>query len=121
MTYLVKGMQREAVETLEKARDLTGDGSVVLAGLAHARAVGGDRSDAERLLREFGDRGDVSPVSLASLHLDVGDREGAFRLLAKAVEERAPLSNVLKMDPLFAGLRGDPGFRALLRQMRLAD
>ncbi|MGH9490991.1 MAG: TPR end-of-group domain-containing protein, partial [Terriglobales bacterium] len=65
-------------------------------------------------------RGYVSPYALAELAALAGDRDQAFRLLARAVRERDSWLAYARADPALAALRSDPRWPALLRRVHLA-
>jgi hypothetical protein len=58
-------------------------------------------------------------ASLPWTHHGLGETDEAFKWLARAVEERDPKIVYLRTKPFWDGLRGDPRFQALVRQMRL--
>jgi len=84
--------------------------------LANALAVAGKRQEAFRVLdrvqnvpwRAFGE---------APVHTALGEKDEAFRSLQKAIDLRAPLVILLKVDPRFDSLRQDSRFPDLLRPM----
>ncbi len=49
----------------------------------------------------------------------LGDKEQAFEYLNKAIEKRQSQLNMLKVEPTFDSLRGDPRFDELLRRVGL--
>jgi len=53
------------------------------------------------------------------VYTGLGEKDEAFRSLEKAVDLRAPLITLLKVDPRFDSLRQDPRFPNLLRRMDL--
>jgi hypothetical protein len=53
---------------------------------------------------------------IAGVYATLGDRDEAFRVLEKALEERQVLVNI-KVDPPFENLHSDPRWPALLRRM----
>jgi serine/threonine-protein kinase len=59
----------------------------------------------------------VSPLDLARLHAQVGNREQAFQALALAVAERSPGLVHLKVDRAWDHVRADPRFAAIVRQV----
>jgi serine/threonine-protein kinase len=95
----------------------------LLARLAELEALSGERGSAERRLRALEARAShevVSPVDLAIAHTALGDRDGAFRLLEKACDDRDENLVLLKVDRRLAPLRSDPRFPAFLRRIGLA-
>ena len=62
----------------------------------------------------------VSPYHMAYVHTGLGDYDRAMDWLERACEERAGGVFGVKGSFLFAPLRGQPRFQALLRKMNLA-
>jgi DNA-binding winged helix-turn-helix (wHTH) protein len=56
----------------------------------------------------------VDACSMAVLREALGDRDGAFAELARAVDERSAGLMAIELDPKMDGLRGDPRFKALV-------
>jgi len=71
---------------------------------------------AEKALRT-GSRA-ASLIEFAGLRLMRGDRKAAIDALTRAFDHGARSYGFLAPDPLFAPLRGDPAFRALLERMK---
>ena len=59
----------------------------------------------------------VSPLDLARLQAQIGEREAAFASLALAVTERSPGLVHLKLDRAFDRIRADQRFAAVVRQV----
>ena len=120
--YIVKGMPREAITQLQKARALLGENVVpgVLASLANAYAAAGERGKAQEALTELkqlSQRRYVAPYEFATAYLGLGDKEQALAYLEKAYEERSGALSYLKVDPIYDPLRSDPRFQDLLRRL----
>jgi hypothetical protein len=64
------------------------------------------------MLPDLGDRS--APVYAA-----LGDKDAAFRLLFKSIEERRDWPIFIKADPPFDSLHSDPRWTVLLRRMNL--
>jgi hypothetical protein len=60
-----------------------------------------------------------SNVSLALVHLALGDRTRALNLVEQAFRERELYFLLLKSDPRFASLRAEPRCQTLLRSIGL--
>ena len=86
--------------------------------LANALAVAGKREEAMQLL-ETVEYAPWKAVGEALVYTGLGEKDEAFRSLEKAIELRAPFIMVLKEDPRFDSLHGDPRFQSLLRRMNL--
>jgi TolB-like protein/Tfp pilus assembly protein PilF len=74
------------------------------------------RKTAEELEAAMKDRY-VCPFELASVYVELGDREQAFRLLEKGYREHSICMQFTKFDPRFDPLRPDPHFRDLERRL----
>jgi hypothetical protein len=62
----------------------------------------------------------VSSASLAQVPVGLGGRGAALDRLEEAYAERAAELAWLNVRPVFAGLRDEPRFTTLLKQMRLS-
>ncbi len=121
LAYEAKGMHREAGEILKKGVALTQGAPPLAALLAHVHAAAGEGAEASRLLGQFRQRDDITPVVMALLSMDTGNRDQAFAWLDRGVEEHSMFIDELKVEPLYDSLRTDPRFTALLRKMRLSQ
>jgi TolB-like protein/DNA-binding winged helix-turn-helix (wHTH) protein/Tfp pilus assembly protein PilF len=108
--YRQMGKYAEAIETAQLLRRASG-GESRLADLAHSYALMGKRAEAQRLLK-----GLDGPLAAAA-HAVLGEKDQAFELLFRLVEEREDFVFTVKSDPQFAILHGDPRWRELLRRM----
>jgi eukaryotic-like serine/threonine-protein kinase len=128
-TYRVLGLtlahasELDAAErTLREAMELPGAGTYTLATLGYVLARAGKRADAEGLLGQLHvvARHDyVSPVSFATLHLGLGDREESLDWIERAHADHRGWMAYLKVNPLLDGLRSEPRFQALVAAMGL--
>jgi hypothetical protein len=96
------------------------------AALARDYAAGGYNVALRNLYRGVLDgltaankEGWVSPVAFALVYTKLGDANRAFEWLEKAYAERAPWLAMLRADPDFEPLRGDPRFAALAKRIGL--
>jgi serine/threonine-protein kinase len=92
----------------------------LLAGV-YGEALGGcgrreeARAVLETLRRESAIRW-VDPISMANVHLGLGEMDNAVAALSQALEERSPLVTFLRAHPSFKPLLGDPRFRQLVAE-----
>ena len=121
--YENKGQLAEAIAQYEKAAQLNSD-PAVQASLARAYALAGRKEQARTILDNLttASRQRYIPAySLAVIHLSLGDKEEALRLLAKSYEDRAPFDTgvfgSIKIDRRLDPLRGDPRFEAIARKV----
>jgi len=125
--YEQKGLHEQAIAEFKKAVELSNKNSppfspFYLAGLGHAYAVAGRRSDAQQILQGLLDRAKHSYVSafdIAVIYVALGDKDTAFAWLNKAVTERSTFLVYSKWDPRLDPLRSDPRFQVLLRRIGL--
>jgi TolB-like protein/Tfp pilus assembly protein PilF len=119
--YLVQGRYDDALAELDKVRQWSSSETETLRARIHARA--GRRAEALRVLREMegrSGRGHVPASRLGKVWLDLGDRDRAFALFAKACSsERDSVLHYLKSDPSFDPIRSDPRFKQLLKCVHL--
>ena len=120
LMYAEHKKAEEAVAALQKAANQDPENPQVIACLAYAHALAGNRDEAERVLvwlEEQGRKGYVSPFLQASIHAGLGENDRAIALLEKGYEVRATEMVYLKTEPFFEPLRPDPRFQDLLRRM----
>jgi TolB-like protein/Flp pilus assembly protein TadD len=116
------GRPAEARAEYERAIGLVGREPILLGRLASASAAEGDLPTARRLVGELealqADR-HVLPSILARAHAAMGDPDGAFRCLDRAVEERDTTLVLLPHWPGYDPVRSDPRYEKLLERVRL--
>jgi TolB-like protein/Flp pilus assembly protein TadD len=125
--YEDKGQLAEAIAQYEKATQLNPD-PAVLASLARAYALAGRKEEARKILdnltTESGQRY-IPAYSLAVIHLSLGEKEEALRLLEKSYDDLAPFDTgvygSIKIDRRLEPLRADPRFQALVRKVMSGD
>ena len=122
MAYEQKGRWPEALSELKQAVALTHDSADMLVRLAHTQALSGQREEASQLLAKLQQGNTDNTLSaylLAQVCLALGDREQALALLTRAVAQRDEAVLWLTIDPRLDGLRKEPRFQALVRQVGL--
>jgi adenylate cyclase len=125
--FRAKGMFKEAVSELEKAREFLGSSSSGLGDLGMAYALSGEKAKAAEvlsLLEEHLQRGDLVNAEIASVHLGLGNKEKALEYLDKAAEDGDEVAylddaNTFLYDPQWESLRPDPRFKRLLKKLHL--
>jgi TolB-like protein/DNA-binding winged helix-turn-helix (wHTH) protein/Tfp pilus assembly protein PilF len=120
ITYGLNGMFQQAIDQYRMAGQLSpehkGD---VLASIATMLTSAGRKSEADSMvpeILELATIGKVDPYNVAILYAARGDKEEAFKWLAKAVVNRQLISGILRYDPQLNPLRSDNRFGVLLRQ-----
>jgi TolB-like protein/DNA-binding winged helix-turn-helix (wHTH) protein/tetratricopeptide (TPR) repeat protein len=122
MLYLAEKRPELAIESLRRAVALA-DGNTrpsALLGMHLARL--GQRDEARAILNQMLERAKtrfVPPVSLAVLHAALGENALALDALERAFAGRDTQLILLKDDPRWAGLRQEPRFAALMRELKL--
>jgi TolB-like protein len=122
-TYTELSRYSEALGELEAAIRLSGRSPEILAALGYLHGVSGQIEGARGVLdelRSLADQRYVSTARLAEVHIGLGERSEALDRLEEAHTDRAADLAWLAVRPVFASLRADPRFNALLTQMGLA-
>jgi hypothetical protein len=82
----------------------------------------GRRDDALRVLNGFVKRaGPNDPQGIATVYFALGDKERGFEWLTKAFDERSASAPYANVFPMFAGVRSDPRFKALVARLKLPN
>ena len=111
--YVQLGLYDEALAVFERGRDLTGNYSNFQAHIARVYALMGREREARQILGGL----KVEPIAMAAIYTALGDKDEAFRILKRAIDERNSFLVTLKQDPPFDSLHSDPRWNALLRPM----
>ena len=121
--YEDKGQIAEAIAQYEKATQLNPD-PAVLASLARAYALSGKKDEAGQILDSLtikSQQSYVSAYALAVIHISLGDKEDALRLLERSYEDGAAFDTgvfgSIKIDRRFDPLRGDARFEKLTERI----
>ena len=120
--YSMKGMNDEAFAEHLKTDALSGVNLERIAALKNAYAAAGFkavwRKELEFALEDAKTRY-VTPITMALLYANVGDKDRALKLLNQSYEERDGSLVYLNVDPHWDELRADPRFQDLLRRIGL--
>jgi len=117
--YVQMGKHEQAIAELRAALKSSTMYPHTATELANALAVAGKREEAMQLL----DTVEYAPwkaIGEALVFTGLGEKDQAMRSLEKAIELRAPFVTVLKVDPRFDSLHGDPRFQDTLRRINLS-
>ena len=107
---------------LETALNHAGSHPVVLAWMAHVKAVMGDREAATIFIaraRALESSRYVPPFHLALAYCGLGEVEAAFAALDQAWLDRDPALATLDAEPRFEPLRSDPRYRPLVERIKI--
>jgi TolB-like protein/DNA-binding winged helix-turn-helix (wHTH) protein/Flp pilus assembly protein TadD len=116
------GREAEGVAELEAAAANAPADPVLLAWLAHAKAIRGECGVARTILDALHRQRQqlyVPAFHLALAHVGLGQHDEAFGLLDEACEERDPALVNLVGDPRFDAIRRDARFAKLSSRLRL--
>lgn len=122
LAYEQKGMLKEAIAELEKARDLAQNLPMAHALLAHAYAIAGRKAAAQSelsVLTTMAKSRYVPPSYFAIISIAMGDKNQAFAYLQKSYQDRSEQLLYLPVEPLVDPLRSDARFDSLLQQVGL--
>jgi tetratricopeptide (TPR) repeat protein len=118
----LNGRKDEGLAALQRAVEMSGSGSTWLSQLGQAYGMAGRENDARdilaQLLASAGERY-VPPYHLAYVYVGLGEYDKALDMLEQAFEQRSGAISGIKGSFLFAPLRTQPRFTALLTKMRL--
>jgi len=124
--YALKGAYAQAIAEYDKipeqAKVVAAENQLVANSLGWVYAVSGRRADALKIAKELKDLSSHAYVDfyqVADIYAGLGDKDEAFRLLAKAYEEHSSSMPFLAVDPFWYGMRSDPRYADLLRRMGL--
>ena len=128
---LAMGKYEPSIEEHQKSRLLSGSSPEAAAAEAADRLkafrTGGPSAFWQRVLEDtLGDmkrgNGSISASEMSAAYALAGNNDKAFEWLDKAYDERDGQDiTLLKVDPFWKNLRGDPRFSAFLRRLGLPD
>jgi TolB-like protein/Flp pilus assembly protein TadD len=115
-----KGKLTEAIAEFQKSADLYNDDQYSLAMLSQAYARQGKTDEAQKVLARIKEQAKsqyVSPYSLAIALTALGDKARAIDELERGYDDAGFYISLIKVDPFFDDLRGDPRFEALVQKV----
>jgi len=118
------GLQLEegnATEALTTYRQVS-DGEVRLFGVAMAEHTLGHAKESQQALDQFiANAGQAKAYEIAMLYAWRGEKDKAFEWLDRAYQQHSSDLYGFRNDAVFASLRGDARFAAMLRKMNLPE
>jgi len=120
--YEQKKMYAQAIATCEQGLVQAERHPLIIAALARAYALSGERDKALKTLaelREMSRHSYVSPYLFAIVYAGLGDNDQTFAWLDKAYQDRSLFLIWLKVEPLFDSLRDDRRFQELTHRVGL--
>ncbi len=120
--YREMGRFDESVTAFRKAVEVSGELPLMVGFLGLSLGLGGHIREATTVrdrLRELAGQRYVPPSCFAWTHLGVGDIDGAFSWMERAIDAPDRMMEPIKTYPVLDPIRDDPRFRALLEKMKL--
>jgi TolB-like protein/Tfp pilus assembly protein PilF len=120
--FVMSGQHDRAIEVCERWIPVVRRKSGLLALLAYAHAMAGDRDEALRIVQNLensSEANQVAPDHLALVYIGLGDHDKAFDWLDEALDQRVWYLVYLNADPAFEPLRSDPRFDRLVSKVGL--
>jgi Flp pilus assembly protein TadD len=114
----------DAILELEKARDLSHGNSEAIGSIGYVAGLSDDKPKAQALLdqlRQTSGQRYVPPYCIALIYAGLGQNENALHELERACEDRDVRVPLLRADPRWNSIRGDPRFGAILKRIGLGD
>jgi serine/threonine protein kinase/tetratricopeptide (TPR) repeat protein len=121
LSYAENGRYAEAVREAQSAT-LLDDSPLMLALLAQAHALSGNKSQAMRVLedlKELTKKRYVCSYEVAIAYVLLSEKDQAFSWFNKAVEDRSDCMVALAVDPRLDSLRSDTRLQDLVRRVGL--
>jgi len=121
LCYLRLGKTDDALVELRRGAALA-DHAWPVAQLGYAFGVLGRRQEGEAVLKTLLNPpagAAVHPFSIALVHAGLGHRKLALDWLEKAYADRSEDLPMIRVDPAWMPLRGDPRYQSLLRRINL--
>lgn len=115
--YREKKMYPQAIETFQRARLASGDNPAMLMAYGHTQALAGNAAEARAALQKLRQQATarfVPNLYPAAIHLGLGEKDEAFRLLNLAFQEKIDRLVYLNVDPMADPLRSDARFAQLM-------
>ena len=120
-TYQLSGKTAEALAEFQAMIQLAPDSAAARSGLGYSLGMAGRRDEALKVLADLEQLATKRYDTIycqAVVHLGLGEKEIALDWLEKAHEEGHSMI-YLKVEPVFAPIRNDPRYKALVKKVRL--
>jgi len=129
LAYVQKGMHDEAIAELRKLIKAPASGAIpdqiveaeseASASLGFAYGMAGKQAEARAIISQLdalSKKRYVSPLYFAIVYAGLKDNDKAIEYLNKAFDARHPGLVLIRIEPMFDGLRGDERFKALIKR-----
>lgn len=120
--YEQQGRYEEAIAQFNSALALSGDEDNIIGLLGNSYALSRQRVAAKVIINKLiaqSKQRYISPYWIAVIYACLEEKDNAFQWLNEAVKERSGGLVWLKVEPKLDGLRADPRFNELLRELGL--
>ena len=118
--HIQEGRYEDAIAAFEKARSMGGRVSTAISAEAQAHALAGNRTRALELLGEIEEmaRAQYVPYTCFAIpNIGLGEKERALEWLERAFDRRDPPCTSVAVHPVYAPLRDEPRFAALIGRL----
>ena len=112
----------EAIAEFTTARELSHGNSEAIGSIGYVEALAGEKEKARAVLEELktlSNQRYIPPSNLGLVYNGLGDQNEALSSLDKACDDRDARVTLLKVDPRWNSLRGNPRFVAILKRIGL--
>jgi serine/threonine-protein kinase len=129
LAYVQKGMHDEAIAELRKLIKAPASGAIpdqiveaeseASASLGFAYGMAGKQAEARAIINQLdalSKKRYVSPLYFAIVYAGLKDNDKAIEYLNKAFDARHPGLVLIRIEPMFDGLRGDERFKTLIKR-----
>jgi TolB-like protein/Flp pilus assembly protein TadD len=122
--YVQQGELKKGIVELEKAVELSHNSAATLSSLGYALGRADQRPEAEQVLHKLYQRAQHEPVAadeIAMVYIGLGDNNDALLWLEQAYRAHSKGLVLLKADPWYRSLAGEPRYQELLRKIGLSS
>jgi serine/threonine protein kinase/tetratricopeptide (TPR) repeat protein len=129
LAYVQKGMHDEAIAELRKLIKAPASGAIpdqiveaeseASASLGFVYGMAGKQAEARAIINQLdalSKKRYVSPLYFAIVYAGLKDNDKAIEYLNKAFDARHPGLVLIRIEPMFDGLRGDERFKTLIKR-----
>ena len=120
LAYVGLNQLDKALHQFQLATDLGHGNTRMIAGLGFAKAVTGNKEEAQRIFDDLltqSKRSYVPYYDLATIAVGLGNKEASITFLEQAYANREPWMPFIGMNPLFLRLKSDPAFDTLKKKI----
>jgi tetratricopeptide (TPR) repeat protein len=122
LAHLESGRYEQALALVERSVGLAGNAPFFVQGIGYVHASAGRKELAHGVLARMNEMTSkifVPPVFMALIHFRLAENDRGFEWLDKALAEGDHWLEFIKVFPGFDGVRTDPRYASLLKELRL--